>query len=591
MDLAAIGAVAWLSAAPRRVTLSGAGDSGVVRLRAHSAAGFAAPLALADVAIEAEPPRAAAAVGAAAELGTSGEHRVVDVSAEPDGIRVTARADSGAVRLVARLGGQSVAVAVTIGARTEPLTDAATSWRLRTARATGQLISGSRTFVADDEPRGQGHERPNRQLGREADAQPHADLGIGYDFTASTATRAVYADLAEPVAVVGQPTSFAAWVDADDNGALPSLDFRDAEGTRIVLRGERLTWRGGRWCHMPVPPGVVFPLVLRGFYLAETRPGCQYRGRIGLGRITAEVPPEVDIPDGPADGPLFGFPSPSDTGGAEVDSPLFTNSVTDRAWRFAVLSDTQFVAARPDDGLVAAARAMLRDIKTHHPDLVLVNGDFVDEGSPADLALARRILDEELAEGPPWVYLPGNHEIAGGDIATFRAEFGEVRRGFEHRGVRFVTLDTSSLFIGDEQLGWLRDELDRAAADDRVRAVVVAGHVPPHDPTGHQASQLLDRAEAAALEAALAGFVAASGKDCAYVAGHAGVFAAWLRDGVAYVVNGNSGKDPAAPPRRGGVLGWSECGVDVERRPRDRVRHAPEWLAVRVRRPGVAEVT
>ena len=75
--------------------------------------------------------------------------------------------------------------------------------------------------------------------------------------------------------------------------------------------------------------------------------------------------------------------------------------------------------------MVQAARRTLQEIVVEKPDLVVINGDLVDEASVADFDLARTILDEEVGDAIPWIYVPGNHEVMGGAIANFEAEFGD----------------------------------------------------------------------------------------------------------------------------------------------------------------------
>ncbi|MGK5512374.1 metallophosphoesterase family protein, partial [Brevibacillus formosus] len=89
--------------------------------------------------------------------------------------------------------------------------------------------------------------------------------------------------------------------------------------------------------------------------------------------------------------------------------------------------------ADPDSDLVAQARRTLREVKAAKPDFLVINGDFVDTAYPADFALAKRILDEELGGELPYYYVPGNHEIMGAPIANFRAAFGDTQRVFDHK--------------------------------------------------------------------------------------------------------------------------------------------------------------
>ncbi|PJE98449.1 multidrug transporter [Streptomyces carminius] len=454
---------------------------------------------------------------------------------------VTALPAAGSVAGLVRasVAGRTAVLAVTVGLRRETVADFADAgqWSFSAARASGSLAPDP---------------------GRDG-----TGLRLAYDFTGSTATRAAYAAPPAPVPVPGQPQSFTLWLRGDGGGAWPSLRLADAAGTPQVLRGPYLTWTGWRRVTFEVPEGTAYPLTVERFYLAETRPGARYRGEVVLDGLTAHVPPDAELPaTAPHRDPLVS--TAAETAG--------------RDWRFAVVSDAQFVARDPEGELVRRARRTLREVRAARPDFVVVNGDWVDEGSPADLALARRTLQEELGAGTPWYYVPGNHEVMGGSVDGFRAEFGDTHRVLDHRGTRLVTLDTSSLTLrggGWEQLRRLREALDDAARDAATGSVVVLAHVPPRDPTPQRASRLTDRLEADLLEDWLADFRRRTGKGAAFIGAHAGVFHASRVDGVPYLVNGNAGKAPAAPPGEGGFTGWSLVGVD-----RDIRGAEADWISV-----------
>jgi hypothetical protein len=212
----------------------------------------------------------------------------------------------------------------------------------------------------------------------------------------------------------------------------------------------------------------------------------------------------------------------------------------------------------------------------------VVNGDLVDEASPEDLGLARRVLTEELGDFP-WYYVPGNHEIMGpGTIDNFRREFGATHRTFDHKGTRFVLLDSSTGTLrggGLDQVEMLGNALRTAEGQ-----AVVMMHHPPRDPTPARTSQLADRLEASYFERLLS----ERDEPTAFIGGHVGGFFASTVDGVPFVINGNSGK---APAEAGGFTGWtlvgvSRNGVKAEIRPHvDALQvHAPSTL-----RTGAAE--
>ncbi|NNJ07034.1 multidrug transporter [Streptomyces sp. PKU-MA01144] len=520
----------------RRVGLADAqasGRFGVLGLDAH---GTSAPVEPSDVRLDYD-------------------RSLFDIAPDAEGFTVRARtAEPVAGRVTATVAGRSTVVAVTVGLAAHQVAsfDDAGRWTFTAARASGSVAPT-------------------------ADGRTGTGLDMAYDFTQSTATRAAYAHPPAQIPVDGQPQSFGLWVKGDGNGAWPTLHLKDQAGSDQLLRGPYVTWTGWRHVEFAVPAGVSYPLRVHRVYLAETAATRSYRGRVVFDELTAMVPPPVALPAEPVHrDPLVGTAA----------------KTASRDWRFAVLSDAQFVARSPDSQAVAQARRTLREIRAARPDFVVVNGDLVDEGSPADLAFARTVLEEELGGGPPWYYVPGNHEVMGGGIDDFVAEFGPARRTFDHKGTRFITLDTSSLGLrggGLAQIRELRAQLDAAAADPRVGSVLVVQHVPPRDPTPQQGSRLADRKEAALLEGWLSAFRLSTGKGAAFVGAHVGTFHAERVDGVPYLVNGNSGKAPSTPADEGGFTGWSLVGVDrVSPAEQAVARHlpwtgGPDWVTVQTR--------
>ncbi|MFC9431077.1 phosphodiester glycosidase family protein [Streptomyces sp. NPDC056987] len=536
IELTVLGPLARLQPTTPRIGLADAaatGTFGIVGLDAH---GTSAPVEPRDVTLDYD-------------------RTLFSVTDDGNGsFTVTALKDGGAGRITATAGGVTTALAVGVGLDEEPVSgfDDAASWTFSQARADGSVAA-----------------TPDGRTG--------TGLTLRYDFTRSTATRAAYATPPRQLTVAGRPQSFTLWIKGDGKGAWPTLHLKDAEGSDQLLRGPYVTWTGWRQVTFDVPAGAPAPLAVQRFYLAETAAARQYTGEIVIDELTAQVPPDVDLPAPPrAADPL-------------IDTAAGTAG---RDWRFAVMSDAQFVARDPDSAIVAQARRTLREIRAAKPDFLVVNGDLVDEGSPADLDFARTLLTEELGDALPWYYVPGNHEVMGGSIEEFVARFGPAQRVFDHRGTRFLTLDTSALTLrggGLAQIRAVREQLDAAARDDRIGSVMVIEHVPPRDPTVQQASRLGDRKEAALLEQWLAEFRRTTGKGAGFIGGHAGVFDASRVDGVPYLINGNSGKAPAAPPGEGGFTGWSLVGVDrVSRGEWTAARSAPwkggpDWVSVQTR--------
>ncbi|MFB9470152.1 phosphodiester glycosidase family protein [Nonomuraea salmonea] len=494
-----------------------------------------------------------------ADLKLSYDKNLFEVTAAEHGyFTVKARQATGSGLITAKVGKLSTAVPVTVGFEDKQVADFedAAKWTFAAARATGSLSAAP------------GHDG--------------GGLKLSYDFTTSTATRAAYAAPPGELVVEGQPQAFGLWINSTGKGEWPSLEFYDGLGQSQILRGPYMTWTGWRYVEFPVPPGVNYPLKLRRFYVAETKADASYTNEIMIDGLVAKVPPSVEAPAAP-----------------KVADPVVRADVADMPWRFAVMSDAQFVARDPDSDLVKNARRTLREIKAAKPDFLIVNGDLVDEASPEDFALAKKILDEELGGTVKYHYIPGNHEVMGGQIDNFKAVFGDTYRTFDHKGTRFITLDTSRLTLrggGFDQVAMLRDQLDQAAKDASIGSVAVLFHVPPRDPTPGKGSQLGDRKEAALVEDWLAAFQRETGKGAAFIGGHVGTFHAEHVDAVPYVINGNSGKNPATAPDDGGFTGWSLWGVDpVSKAEAELVRRswftdAPTWIGTQVR-PHVDELT
>ncbi|MBB4907923.1 phosphodiester glycosidase family protein [Actinophytocola algeriensis] len=403
-----------------------------------------------------------------------------------------------------------------------------------------------------------------RATGAVAPATGHDGQGLRltYDFTQSTGTRTGGAVAPPGLVLPGQPKAIRLWVNSTGKGEWASMQVWDGNGTLLpAFRAGYLTHTGWRQLEFQVPAGTTYPLTLRRFYAAETVASNSYHGDLVIDGITALVPPTLDVPPQPV-----------------VEDPVI-HSTAGGDWRFAVMSDAQFVARDPDSDIVRNARRTLREIKAAKPDFLIINGDLVDEASAADFALARKILDEELGGTLPFHYVPGNHERGNNSLDNFRAVFGDTQQVIDHKGTRFITMDTSGINLRASdwtQLGRLRTELQKAATDRRVKSVVLVEHVPPRDPTPARASELSDRKEAATIESWLSAFQDRTGKGTAFIGAHVGTFHASHVDGVPYFVNGNSGKNPSTLPSEGGFTGWSLWGVDDRGAPGD-------WLAAEVR--------
>lgn len=406
---------------------------------------------------------------------------------------------------------------------------------------------------------------------------------LQYDFTQSTATRGYYLIANEPVKVEGNALAFTADVKGDATGVWPRLQVVDGKGTRTNINGENVTVDGWSQVVFKVPEGVAQPLTVEAIRLMETRSDAQYKGDVTISGLRA----------------LTTSPASTDAKSeAAIHDPalLAMGTVNDRPQRIAVMSDAQFVARDPKSPLVQGARRTLREIKAEKPDLLVINGDFVDEASPEDFALAKTILDEEWGTEIPYLYVPGNHEVMGGKIENFEKAFGSVTNERTLGRTKILTLNTAGGSLrsgGIDQIAQLEKALDEVENSDALTGIVVFFHHPPSDPLPAKTSQLADQREARELERVLGEFRERSGKSAAVVNGHVGVFNGSAVEGVTYLINGNSGKNPDGTPETGGFTGWTMLGINpgagkVGTNPTTADRVA--WLAAETK-PWVDDIT
>ncbi|MFF1819099.1 phosphodiester glycosidase family protein [Kribbella sp. NPDC058245] len=390
-------------------------------------------------------------------------------------------------------------------------------------------------------------------------------IALDYSLTGSTATRAAYLSQTPQQTLPGQPQKLGAWVYGDGKGAWLRANAYDAAGgsAQTLNLASAVDWTGWKYVEADIPPGLTMPLRFWRIYVVETVPTRQYAGRIIVDDLTLRSAPPVTL--APA---------------AKVVDPMVVTDGTVTGggrWRFAVMSDAQFTADDPNSDYVKQARRTIREALAQHPDFLIINGDFVDRAFGPDIALAKKILDEEVAGEVPVHYVPGNHESYGpGDLSEWTKVFGAPTSSFDHKGTRFVLRDSSlgSLRAGGfAQIADLRAQLDDAARNKSIQNVVVMAHHPIDDPSPTQNSQLGDRKEAALIVKWLADFRAQTGKGAAYMAAHAGTFAATRTDGVLLPLTGNSGKSPAAAPDAGGFTGWALVGIGRE----------PNWMQLELR--------
>jgi hypothetical protein len=155
---------------------------------------------------------------------------------------------------------------------------------------------------------------------------------------------------------------------------------------------------------------------------------------------------------------------------------------------FVQLSDTHWgfngPAVNPDargtlPKAVAAVNALAQP-----PDFIVFTGDLTHT---TDNPVERRKRMAEFKEIAAQLnvktvrFMPGEHDASLDNGKAFQEFFGATHYTFDHKGVHFIVLDNVSdpaARIGDEQLGWLAQDLAAQSKDARI---VVFTHRPLFD--------------------------------------------------------------------------------------------------------------
>ena len=393
--------------------------------------------------------------------------------------------------------------------------------------------------------------KANASLAMTANRHGHAGKAIAmrYSLVGARRVRAAYLTASPTRDLPRKARRIGMWVRGDGKGAWLRLVVQDASGARSTTNlSGRVTWRGWRFVSTALPTGMAAPLEFARVYAVETKRSRKYGGTLAFDQLTvwSERTVEVPLTSAPED-PLIADPG-SLTGGLKV----------------AVLSNAEIRATAPRSRLVARTRRAMREIVAAKPDLVLINGDLVGRGTKADFALARQLIEQELAGKVAWRYLPGDDEVLSGNLENFRAEFGAPVDTFDRNGTRFVLLNSAygTLRLGGfAQLVRLRSALKSAEADPLVKSVVVVAHHPTSDPTAGGTAELADPREGELVESLLADFRSTSEKNVAYVGSHARRFGVTRHDDVPLLLAG-----PVNDPASGGTgsfAGWTLFRVDA----------------------------
>ena len=151
---------------------------------------------------------------------------------------------------------------------------------------------------------------------------------------------------------------------------------------------------------------------------------------------------------------------------------------------FVQLSDTHwgYQGAANPDALVTLPKAVAAvNALDPQPDFIVFTGDLTHTTDDAAERRRRLAKFREIAGGlknRTVRFMPGEHDASLDRGEAYREFFGATYYTFEHKGVHFIALDNVSdpaARIGEEQLAWLKADLNKQGRDARI---VVLTHRP-----------------------------------------------------------------------------------------------------------------
>src|SRR4051812_19060725 len=151
---------------------------------------------------------------------------------------------------------------------------------------------------------------------------------------------------------------------------------------------------------------------------------------------------------------------------------------------FVQLSDTHIGfqgAPNPDAlGTLPKAIAAVNALETQ-PDFIVFTGDLThttDDPKERRRRLAQFKDMVGALKNRNIRFMPGEHDGSLDRSEAFKEFFGDTHYAFDHKGVHFVVLDNVSdprAIVGEEQLAWMKQDLDQQKKDARI---VVLTHRP-----------------------------------------------------------------------------------------------------------------
>jgi exopolysaccharide biosynthesis protein len=293
------------------------------------------------------------------------------------------------------------------------------------------------------------------------------------------------------------------------NGELTFAEaWIEVNGQEDVFYPTTVTYNGWQLITAAVPAGAEFPLSLDFLDFLVINPSEELTGDVYAADLQALYSPRppatttyTPIPGNPSWLRYAASPAQFAPGGVTIAS----------------FGDSHLHSADHDSTGSVVTNDINTDIKAlpanAAPDMLQVDGNLVDPGTPADVAYGQQVLQ---AFGLPYHTAVGDSDIGQGaypENTNWTAVFGDTHYSYTDGDAEFIVDDSSweGLLASDpyqvpdtDQYAWLVSQLSTSTS----KVIFVVTHASPYDPHPVANSQFTDRYEAQMYEQLLANYQA-----------------------------------------------------------------------------------
>ncbi|MBD3404652.1 MAG: hypothetical protein GF411_00775 [Candidatus Lokiarchaeota archaeon] len=224
----------------------------------------------------------------------------------------------------------------------------------------------------------------------------------------------------------------------------------------------------------------------------------------------------------------------------------------DVSLEFSTVDDStplNFFVFGDSQGFQGGIEQIVSDANEFHPDFLLHCGDLTPFGQKNQYESVSSALSKSTV---PVFTTPGNHDIRLGGLERFDDFFGPTRFSFVYKQVLFLSFDTSSGTVSQDDIVWLENTLSATPYEKKIAIT----HMPLFDPRPGGNHSLIDSATASAILAIFEEY-----RVNVLFSGHIHMFSLVVKNDVTHVISGGAGASLYASPENGGFYHYTNVTI------------------------------